>query len=64
MFKSWREEVIVGAGFLIVPLWIHLMIAVPFCALVGSRSSSRAGWLMAVALVFLPLSLVIGLIPA
>ncbi|MEU5891080.1 hypothetical protein ABZ835_30160 [Streptomyces sp. NPDC047461] len=53
-----------GAGFLIVPLWIYLMIAVPFCALVGSRSSSRAGRLMAVALVFVPLSLVIGLIPA
>ncbi|MCI4045856.1 hypothetical protein [Streptomyces sp. TRM75563] len=54
-----------GASVLIaVPLFFLLALAAIFCALVGSKTSARTGWLFAAILIGLPLALFIAfLIP-
>lgn len=49
-----------GAGAIVLVAFFHALLAAPFCALVGARTSRRMGWLMAVPLVFLPLTLLAG----
>ncbi|MEU6348553.1 hypothetical protein ABZ896_04415 [Streptomyces sp. NPDC047072] len=49
-----------GAGVVLVLFLIYGPFAALFSVLVGSRSSGRAGWLTATALVLLPLALLIG----
>jgi hypothetical protein len=54
-----------GAGVVVlVVFWFYVPLMVPFCVLVGSRTSWRMGWLMSAPLIFLPLALLVGfLIP-
>jgi ABC-type multidrug transport system permease subunit len=49
-----------GAGAIVLAAFFYALLAAPFCALVGARTSRRMGWLMAVPLVFLPLTLLAG----
>ncbi|WP_187284402.1 hypothetical protein [Streptomyces sp. uw30] len=54
-----------GAGFIVFAVFFfYLLLMGPFCVLIGSRTSSRMGWLMSAPLIFLPLALLVGfLIP-
>ncbi|MFI8531131.1 hypothetical protein ACIGMX_12865 [Streptomyces aquilus] len=53
-----------GAGILLVPMTVYVVLMSLFCVKVGDSSSWRAGWLMAAATVILPLGLFVAfLIP-
>ena len=47
-----------GAGILIVPLTVYLVLVTVLCVKVGDKSSWKVGWLMAAAVVFLPIAVV------
>ncbi|WP_234046918.1 hypothetical protein [Streptomyces adelaidensis] len=49
-----------AGGIVLLVVFLYLPVVVPFCALVGRRTSHRMGWLMSVPLVLLPLALLIG----
>lgn len=52
-----------GAGFIVFPVFFfYLLLMGPFCLLIGSRTSSRMGWLMSVPLIFLPFALLVGIL--
>lgn len=52
-----------GAGVVVLAVFLfYALLMVPFCILVGARTSRRMGWLMSIPLVFLPLVLLIGLL--
>jgi hypothetical protein len=54
----------VGAGVIIFAFFFYVLLMAPFCILVGAKTSSRMGWVMATPLIFLPLTLLIAaLIP-
>ncbi len=54
-----------GAGFIIwAVFFFYVLLMAPFCILVGAKTSSRMGWLIATPLIFLPITLLIAaLIP-
>lgn len=54
------KESIVGAGILIVPLTVYLALLTALCVKVGDKTSWKVGRLMAAAVVFLPIALVIA----
>jgi hypothetical protein len=59
-----HQEDIVGAGVIIFVFFFYVLLMAPFCILVGAKTSSRMGWVMATPLIFLPLTLLIAaLIP-
>ncbi|MFF9803064.1 hypothetical protein ACF1G3_37440 [Streptomyces rochei] len=63
----YRQEGIVGSGAGVI-IWavffFYVLVMAPFCILIGAKTSSRMGWLMAAPLIFLPLALLIAaLIP-
>ncbi|MEU8544151.1 hypothetical protein AB0C52_29855 [Streptomyces sp. NPDC048717] len=49
-----------GAGFILFPLALYLVLMGVFCALVGAKTTRRMGWAMSAGLVFLPLALLVG----
>ncbi|MDH6225583.1 MULTISPECIES: hypothetical protein [Streptomyces] len=52
-----------GAGVVVLAVFfLYVLLVVPFCALVGARTTRRTGWLMSIPMVFLPLALLIGLL--
>ncbi|WP_158812214.1 hypothetical protein [Streptomyces fulvoviolaceus] len=51
-----------GAGILIVPLTVYLVLMALLCVKVGDRTSWKVGWLMAAAGVFLPIGVAIAAI--
>jgi uncharacterized membrane protein YgaE (UPF0421/DUF939 family) len=50
----------VGAGILIVPLAVYAVLVTVLCVKVGDKTSWKVGWLMAAAVVFLPVGLFIA----
>ncbi|WP_329336539.1 hypothetical protein OG866_20010 [Streptomyces sp. NBC_00663] len=53
-----------GAGILLVPMTVYLILMSLFCVKVGDSSSWKVGWLMAAALVLAPLGVFVAfLIP-
>ncbi|MFF5523136.1 hypothetical protein [Streptomyces coeruleorubidus] len=53
-----------GAGVIIFVFFFYVLLMAPFCILVGAKTSSRMGWLMATGLIVLPVTLLIAaLIP-
>ncbi len=51
-----------GLGAVVFVLYLlYALIMLPFCVLVGSRTSQRMGWMMSVPLLFFPLALLIAL---
>ncbi|WP_327692454.1 hypothetical protein [Streptomyces sp. NBC_00459] len=53
-----------GAGIIIFAFFFYVLLMAAFCILVGAKTSSRMGWVMATPLIFLPLTLLIAaLIP-
>ncbi|WP_405774922.1 hypothetical protein [Streptomyces sp. NBC_01538] len=51
-----------GAGILIVPLAVYVVLVTVLCVKVGAKTSWKVGWLMAAAAVFLPVGVVIAAI--
>ncbi|GAA3855513.1 hypothetical protein GCM10023084_06880 [Streptomyces lacrimifluminis] len=49
-----------GAGILIVPLAVYVALVTVLCVKVGDRTSWKMGRLMAAAVVFLPIGVVIA----
>ncbi|MCQ4203406.1 hypothetical protein ACFW5W_02420 [Streptomyces sp. NPDC058783] len=41
---------------------VYVLAMVPFCVLVGSRTSRRMGWMMSVPLLLFPLALLLALL--
>ncbi|MEV7891333.1 hypothetical protein ACWD3I_34605 [Streptomyces sp. NPDC002817] len=50
-----------GAGILLVPMTVYVVLMALFCVKVGDKTSWKVGWAMAAACVFLPLALVIAM---
>ncbi|MEU1257032.1 hypothetical protein ACWHLZ_20850 [Streptomyces chartreusis] len=55
----------IGAVLLICPaFFFYVLLMVPFCILIGARTTWRMGWLMSVPLIFVPIALlVVWMIP-
>ncbi|MEV0635250.1 hypothetical protein AB0I77_09850 [Streptomyces sp. NPDC050619] len=49
-----------GAGILILPLTVYVVLVTILCVKVGDKTSWKVGWLMAAAVVFLPVGVVIA----
>ncbi|MGW6792466.1 hypothetical protein [Streptomyces chartreusis] len=53
-----------GAGIMLIwpAFFFYVLLMGPFCALIGTRTTTRMGWLMSVPLIFVPFALLVALV--